>query len=120
MDLHIEQCVLLTDQTLHHVAAHCQNLNTLDIFGCPAMTVEGVLEVLANVTLRCVQCPDSDLNLTVLFRRINLPPAVNAELTKKRAQFEAREGELTNQRDYAILQNLKVVSLSAERSADYF
>lgn len=104
MDLHIEQCVLLSDETLHHVAAHCQNLNTLDIFGCPAMTVEGLLEILANLTLK----------------RINLPQAVNAELTKKRSQFEAREAELTNERDYAILQNLKVVSLSAERSADYF
>lgn len=45
---------------------------------------------------------------------------MNAELTKKRGQLEAREAELTNERDYAILQNLKVVSLSAERSADYF
>jgi hypothetical protein len=104
MDLHIEQCALLSDTTLHHVAAYCQSLNTLDIFGCSAMTVEGVLEILANLTLR----------------HINLPPAVNTELTKKRGQLEAREAELTNQRDYVILQNLKAVSLSAERSADYF
>jgi hypothetical protein len=58
--------------------------------------------------------------LLINFRRINLPPAVNTELTKKRGQLEAREAELTNQRDYVILQNLKAVSLSAERSADYF
>jgi hypothetical protein len=54
MDLHVEQCVLLTDATLQHIAAHCQSLNTLDIFGCTAMTVEGVLEVLANLTLRYI------------------------------------------------------------------